>query len=195
MRHVQGCTQLDPWCFLKVTNCPVAFLIDCTIPSEVKQVIKAIRCATNPYSTPQRGKNGNPKPNLKGESNSVVKRRFMLRICGIYQNWTCIKFTAFLDRSAIYLHHMKWDKWPISPSCWYFFFVPFVERTCTCTINFINSLIMITYSFSARHLQPLSCVLVISGLVYYIVEQRSDKCEKHENVKKWGIKNNKNIQE
>ena len=29
----------------------------------------------------------------------------------------------------------------------------------------------------------------------YIVEQRSDKCKKHENVKKRGIKNNKNIQE
>ena len=29
----------------------------------------------------------------------------------------------------------------------------------------------------------------------YIVEKRSDKCKKHENVKKRGIKNNKNIQE
>ena len=29
----------------------------------------------------------------------------------------------------------------------------------------------------------------------YIVEQRSDKCKKHENVKMRGIKNNKNIQE
>ena len=29
----------------------------------------------------------------------------------------------------------------------------------------------------------------------YIVVQRSDKCKKHENVKKRGIKNNKNIQE
>jgi len=29
----------------------------------------------------------------------------------------------------------------------------------------------------------------------YIVEQRSDKCKKHENVKKRGIKNNQNIQE
>ena len=29
----------------------------------------------------------------------------------------------------------------------------------------------------------------------YIVEQRTDKCKKHENVKKGGTKNNKNIQE
>ena len=29
----------------------------------------------------------------------------------------------------------------------------------------------------------------------YVVKQRSDKCKKHENVKKRGIKNNKNIQE
>ena len=29
----------------------------------------------------------------------------------------------------------------------------------------------------------------------YMVEKRSDKCKKHENIKKRGIKNNKNIQE
>lgn len=81
------------------------------------QMIKAIKCATNSYSTPQRGKKRNPKPNLKEEINSVVKRWFMLRICGIYQIWTCIKFAAFLDKSAIYLHHMKWEEWPVAPSC------------------------------------------------------------------------------
>ena len=37
--------------------------------------------------------------------------------------------------------------------------------------------------------------IIICISTNYIVEQRSDKCKKHENVKKRGIKNNKNIQE